>query len=321
MNGKLVVSSSPHLRAPETVTSVMLDVLVALFPVALASVLLFGYNALVVIIVSIVAAMAAETAMQAIMYRKTVLLGDGSAAVTGLLLALTLPANVPWWIPAVGSVCAIIIAKHLFGGLGNNIFNPALVGRAILTLSWGTYMVGNIWPEPRLFQPAADVITTATPLESHEHALEVTMQELFLGNMAGSLGETSALALILGALWLFYKGHIDWRIPGGYLVTVFVIGALLGEGFYHGELLTGIFHVLAGGVLLGALFMATDLVTSPVTPWGRVIFGVGCGLITMIIRLYGIYPEGVTFAILLMNAVTPIIDRLTVPRKFGEVKQ
>ena len=321
MNGKLVVSISPHIRAPETVSSVMIDVLVALFPAALASVLLFGYNALLVIVVSVVAAMVAETAMQGIMYRKLALLGDGSAAVTGLLLALTLPANVPWWMPVVGSVCAIVIAKQLFGGLGNNIFNPALVGRAILTLSWGTYMVGTIWPEPRLFQPAADVTTAATPLEGPSYAQEVTLQELFLGNVTGSLGETSALALILGAFWLFYKGHIDWRIPGGYLVTVFSMGALWGEGVYHGELLTGLFHVLAGGVLLGALFMATDLVTSPVTPWGRLIFGIGCGVVTMIIRLFGIYPEGVTFAILLMNAVTPIIDKITIPKKFGEVKK
>jgi len=325
VNNKLVVSSSPHIRSPETISSVMLDVIVALFPVALASVLLFGYNALIVILVAVAAAMIAETAMQAVMYRKLVLVGDGSAAVTGLLLALTLPASVPWWIPVVGSACAIIIAKHLFGGLGNNIFNPALVGRAILTLSWGTYMVGSVWPGPRPFEPTADLTTKATPLdpmEGQEIAMELNLSELFLGNMAGSLGETSALAILIGAFWLFYKGHIDWRIPGSYLATVFVLGAALGEGFYHGFLSTGLFHVLAGGVLLGALFMATDLVTSPVTPLGRLIFGVGCGVITMAIRLFSdVYPEGVTFAILLMNAVTPIIDKATVPKKFGEVKK
>ncbi len=316
VSDKLVVSSSPHLRTPETISGVMMDVIVALFPVALASILIFGYHALIVIVVSIAAAMLAEAAM----LRRFDVLSDGSAAVTGLLLALTLPANVPWWLPAVGSVCAIIIAKQLFGGLGNNIFNPALVGRAILTLSWGGYMVGTIWPEPRPFQLAPDVVTTATPLEEHSYALDVTLPELFFGNVAGSLGETSALAILIGAFWLFYKGHIDWRIPGTYVATVIVLGVALGEGFYENVLLTGLFHVLAGGVLLGAIFMATDLVTTPVTPVGRLLFGIGCGVITMVIRLYGVYPEGVTFAILLMNAVTPIIDRYTVPRKFGEVK-
>jgi len=324
LNSKLVVSSSPHLRTPETITSIMIDVIIALFPVALASVLIFGYYALVTIVVGVLAAMVTE----AVLKMKTDIMSDGSAAVTGLLLALTLPPNAPLWIPAVGSACAILIAKHFFGGVGNNIFNPALVGRAILVMSWGTLMVGgsDFWPVPGVLNfsrnvAGADVETAATPLEAEIVAMGTGWQELLVGNVTGSLGETSAIAILIGAFWLFYKGHIDWRIPGGYIGTVFILGMLLGDGFYMDSvLMTGVFHVLAGGVMLGAFFMATDMVTSPVTPLGRLLFGVGCGVITMIIRLYGAYPEGVTFAILLMNAVTPIIDRYTVPKKFGEVK-
>lgn len=319
MNGKLVISSSPHIRTIESVQSVMIDVLVALFPVALVSVLLFGYQALVTMVIAVVSAMLAE----AIWLRKLDFFGDGSAAVTGLLLAMTLPPSPPWWLVAVGSFAAIIIGKQVFGGIGNNIFNPALVGRAILVVSWGGHMAGQVWPVPKPFAFGVDIsaVTTATPLASEAQALNTTLGQLFIGNVAGSLGETSALALLIGAFWLLYKGHIDWRIPGGYIGTVFILGAALGGGFYENHLLTGLFHVLAGGVLLGALFMATDMVTSPVTTRGKLIFGVGCGLITMLIRLFGSLPEGVTFAILLMNAVTPIIDNFTLPKKFGEVKR
>lgn len=319
MNGKLVLSSSPHIRTIESVQSVMIDVLVALFPVALVSVLLFGYQALVTMAIAVVSAMLTE----AIWLRKLDFFGDGSAAVTGLLLAMTLPPSPPWWLVAAGSVSAIVIGKQVFGGIGKNIFNPALVGRAILVVSWGGHMVGASWPAPKPFAFGADIsaVTTATPLAGQAEALETGFFQLFIGNVAGSLGETSALALLLGAFWLLYKGHIDWRIPGGYILTVFIMGAALGGGFYENQLLTGLFHVLAGGVLLGALFMATDMVTSPVTNLGKLIFGVGCGVITMLIRLFGAMPEGVTFAILLMNAVTPIIDNFTLPKKFGEVKK
>ncbi|HOB86758.1 MAG TPA: RnfABCDGE type electron transport complex subunit D [Bacillota bacterium] len=317
MNGKFVVSSSPHIRTMDTIPSIMIDVLVALFPAALAAVYFFGYRALITMAISMAAAMIAE----AICLRKLNIFGDGSAAVTGLLLAMTLPASAPWWLVVIGAVVAIVIGKQVFGGIGSNIFNPALVGRAFLVASWGGHMAGTVWPAPKLFDFWADIITVATPLNSQEDALKVTLKQLFLGNVAGALGETCALALIIGALWLFYKGRIDWRIPGGYLGTVFIMGALLGGGFYENALKTGLFHVLAGGVLLGALFMATDMVTSPVTPWGRLIFGVGCGVITMLIRLYGAYPEGVTFAILIMNALTPIIDNFTQPKSFGGVKR
>jgi Na+-translocating ferredoxin:NAD+ oxidoreductase subunit D len=318
MNNKLVVSSSPHVRTLESVQSVMTDVLIALFPVALMSVLLFGYQALLTMVISVVTAMAVE----AIWLRKRDLFNDGSAAVTGLLFAMVLPPSPPWWLVVVGAASSIVIGKQVFGGIGYNIFNPALVGRAVVVMSWGSHMVGRVWSPPQPFAFGADIsaVTTATPLAGPEEAMSVSLANLFIGNVPGCLGETSALALLIGGLWLFYKGHIDWRIPGGYLGTVFVMGLIFGGGFYNNHLLTGLFHVLAGGVMLGALFMATDMVTSPVTPRGKLIFGIGCGLITMLIRLWGAMPEGVTYAILLMNAVTPIIDNFTVPKQFGGVK-
>jgi electron transport complex protein RnfD len=284
----------------------MVDVLIALFPAALMAVFLFGYRALITMIIAMFFAMATE----AVILRKGDLFGDGSAAVTGLLLAMTLPPAPPWWVVAIGSIVAIAIGKHIYGGLGSNIFNPALVGRAVLVVSWGSYVAGNVWLKPVPFGFTADLLTRASPLVNTKFSL----LNLFIGTIPGSLGETSALALIIGAIWLFYKGHIDWRIPSGFIGVVFILG------LFDGGLLDGIYHVLAGGVLLGALFMATDMVTSPVTPAGKLIFGVGCGLVTMSIRLFGGLPEGVTFGILLMNGLTPLIDNLTLPKKFGEVK-
>lgn len=319
MDKKMIVSSSPHIRTIESVQSVMTDVLIALFPVALMAVLLFGYRALVTMVISVATAMLVE----ALWLRKRDIYSDGSAAVTGLLFAMVLPPAPPWWLVVVGAASAIIIGKQVFGGIGYNIFNPALVGRAIVVMSWGGHLVGRIWSVPQPFAFGFDVstVTTATVLAGQEEALAVSLSRLFIGNIAGCLGETSALALLIGGLWLFYKGHIDWRIPGGFIGIVFIMGALFGGGFYQNHLLTGLFHVLAGGVMLGAIFMATDMVTSPVTPRGKLIFGIGCGLITMLIRLWGTMPEGVTFGILIMNAVTPIIDNFTVPQQFGGVKK
>lgn len=304
---KLVVSSSPHIKSPESIRSIMVDVLVALFPVALMAVFLFGFRALVTMFIAMAAAMVTE----AIILRKGDFFGDGSAAVTGLLLAMTLPPAPPWWVVAIGSVVAIAIGKQIYGGIGNNIFNPALVGRAVLVVSWGTHLAGNVWLKPVPFDLAADAVTKASPLVTYDASLV----DLFIGAVPGSLGETSAIALIIGAIWLYYRGHIDWRIPGGFIGAVFILGLSSG-GFSM-----GLYHVLAGGVLLGALFMATDMVTSPVTRTGKIIFGVGCGVITMLIRLYGSLPEGVTFGILLMNGITPLIDNFTLPKRFGEVRK
>jgi len=297
----------------------MTDVLIALFPAALMAVLLFGYQALITMVISVATAMFAE----ALWLRKRDFYSDGSAAVTGLLFAMVLPPSPPWWLVVVGAASAIIIGKQVFGGIGYNIFNPALVGRAVVVMSWGGHLVGRVWSQPQPFAFTADIsaVTTATPLSGQEEALAVSLTNLFIGSAPGCLGETSALALLLGAAWLFYKGHIDLRIPGGFIGVVFVMGAVFGGGFYGGALTTGLFHVLAGGVMLGALFMATDMVTTPVTTKGKLIFGIGCGIITMMIRLWGTSPEGVTYAILLMNAVTPIIDNFTVPQQFGGVKK
>ncbi len=306
MDRKLVVSSSPHLKSPEDIQSIMVDVMVALFPAALMGVFLFGYQALITIVLAMVAAMATE----AIIMRKG-FFGDGSAALTGMLLALVLPPAPPWWITVIGSVVAIAIGKHLFGGIGNNIFNPALVGRAVLVVSWGAHIAGDVWLQPQPFGFTADLVTQASPLATYDASL----LDLFIGTVPGCIGETSALALIIGGLWLLYRGHIEWRIPGVFIAIVFIMG------LFDGGFEMGLYHVLAGGALLGAIFMATDMVTSPVTPMGRIIFGFGCGFITMIIRMFGGYPEGVMFAILFMNSVTPLIDNLTVPKKFGEVKQ
>ena len=307
MDIKLVASSSPHIRAPESIQSIMIDVLVALFPATLAGVIIFGFDALITIVIAVLAAMVTE----ALVMKEKNIFGDGRAAVTGLLLALTLPPSPPWWLVAFGSATAMLIGKHVFGGIGNNLFNPALVARAVLLVSWAGPMTN--WVAPDL----VDGVSAATPLAGGNHSF----LNMFFGVIPGSIGEASAIALLIGAAWLFYKGHISWHIPGSYILTAFVLGGLFeGFGSLADMAAMGLFHVLAGGLLLGALFMATDMVTSPVTAKGQIIFGVGCGLITMLVRSFGGYPEGVTFAILLMNAATPLIDNLTIPKKFGEVK-
>lgn len=293
---KLLMASSPHQHASEDSSKIMLEVLMALAPAATLAVFFFGIRALWLILVSVTVAVGTEAVIQKLTGR-AITIRDWSAAVTGLLLAFNVPSSLPLWIVAVGAVVAIAIGKHVFGGLGNNPFNPALVGRAVLLASWPAAMTS--WVAPFTF------LTTATPLGGGVK----DYGPLFLGAIPGSLGETSALALILGGLYLLWRGIIDWRIPAGFIGTVAVFTFVFGGD--------PIFHVLAGGLLLGAFFMATDMVTSPVTKRGRLIMGIGCGLITSIIRLWGGYPEGVTYSILIMNALTPLIDRYTKPVKFG----
>lgn len=303
-NGNLVVSSSPHIRSEETVQRIMLDVIIALLPAAAASVYFFGMGTLAIMLTSIFAAVAAEAAIQKIR-NKPVTINDGSAVITGLLLALTLPPAIPLWMAAVGAVVAIGIGKQVYGGLGCNPFNPALVGRAFMIISFPVHM--TTWISP------LDGVTSATPLGMMKmEGIKTGYMELFLGNVGGSLGETSALLLILGGVYLIYRGVIDWRIPVSFLGTVAVLTMVLG----HDPL----FHLLAGGLMLGAFFMATDMVTTPLTRLGRIIFGIGAGVLVVIIRLYGGYPEGVLFSILLMNIFTPIIDKFIRPRVYGEVK-
>lgn len=302
---RFVVSSSPHVKTPETVQKIMIDVLIALVPAVVVAAVFFREQAIIPIVICLVAAMATEF----LLIRKGIF-NDGSAAVTGVLLALTLPPGSDWWLCVIGAVSAIILGKYVFGGLGNNIFNPALVGRAVLLASWGGRMTA--WMSP------VDLKSTATPLAEPGQAALV---DLFTGNVSGSLGETSAVALLIGAAYLLYRGHINWRIPGGYIGSALIMGTVMSAAGFGFDINMGLWHVLAGGLLLGALFMATDMVTSPVTPNGQLIFGIGCGVLTMLIRIYGNYPEGVTFAILIMNAVTPLIDNATRPRFYGEVKK
>lgn len=318
-SGELLVASSPHLWAGVSTSQIMRDVLIALAPAALGAVYFFGWRAALVIALSMGAAALTEWGCMRLMGKPSTL-GDGSALVTGLLLALTLPPASPVWLPVLGAAFAIAVVKVAFGGLGHNFVNPALAARAFLLAAFPAAM--TTWTSP------FDAVTTATPLAvlPTPFAPDVlagplpSYRDLFLGTVGGSLGETSALLLLIGAVYLLVKRVIDWRIPVGFLGTLALLSWALGgqAGLFTGDPL---YHLLAGGAILGAFFMATDYVTGPITPQGRWIFAVGCGLITVLIRLYGGYPEGVLFAILLMNVVTPLIDRFIVPAPFGGVKR
>lgn len=298
------VSSSPHIRVKETTKSIMRDVVIALLPATFASVYFFKLQALLVILVSVLSCVGAEYIWQKATKRK-VTVGDLSAVVTGLLLAFNLPPAVPLWIPVVGGFFAIIIAKQFFGGLGQNIVNPALVARAFLLASWPTAM--TTW--------TLDGVTTATPLAALKAGTQApALMDVFIGNVGGCIGETSALALIIGGVYLLAKRVIDWRIPVSFIGTTLVITAFAGRAG------NPLYELFAGGLMLGAFFMATDYATSPITPIGRLIFGVGCGVITSVIRILGGYPEGVSYSILIMNLFVPLIERWTTPKIFGKVK-
>ena len=311
MKDKLIVNVSPHLHKDESVSKIMWTVVISLIPAGVAGVFIFGLSALSVIILGVVTALITEWIMQLFTKRKVTIL-DGSAFLTGLLLAYNLPPKVPFWMPIIGSFFAIAIGKQVFGGLGQNIFNPALTGRVFLMASWPKYM--TTFTRPLTY----DAVTSATPLAALKEGkvLEnVSNWNLFWGVRGGCIGEVCIFALLLGALFLFIKGYISWHIPITYTVVVGLFTYIFGQkGLFSGDWL---FHILSGGLILGAFFMATDYVTSPLTRKGQVIFGIGCGLITAIIRLWGGYPEGVSYAILMMNAATPIIDRYTRNRIYG----
>ena len=319
---EVVVSASPHIRGKIKAEYIMGLVVLALVPASIAGVYFFGRQVLILMIASVVAAVLTET-ITCLLMKRSLTITDGSAVVTGLLLALTLPPTVPVWIPVLGSAFAIIFGKQIYGGLGFNPFNPALVGRAFLSVSWPKLMLNWVWPEGSLgwaqkgaaavAGATADAAAGATALGLWRGGTTgIPYLQLYYGNIAGSLGETSALALLLGGLFLLVCRVIDWRIPFGYLGTVTLFAFFLGED--------PLFHLLAGGLLLGAFFMATDYVTTPITPRGRLIFGIGCGFLTMLLRKFGGSPEGVCFSILLMNVTTPLLDRWTRPKRFGEVK-
>lgn len=308
---KLIVCVSPHLHKKESVSKIMWMVVLSLIPAGAVGVFMFGLTALWVIILGVVSALITEGILQILTRRKVTIL-DGSAFLTGLLLAYNLPPKVPFWLPIVGSFFAIAIGKQVFGGLGQNIFNPALVGRVFLMASWPKYMTSFVRPQN------FDAITSATPLAliKESKVLEnISYLDLFLGKRGGCIGEVCILALLLGALFLFIKGYISWHIPLPYMITVGLFIYVFGpRGIFSGDWL---FHILSGGLILGAFFMATDYVTSPLTRKGQLIFAVGCGMLTAIIRIWGGYPEGVSYAILMMNAATPIIDRYTKNRIYG----
>lgn len=298
---ELVISSSPHVRDDSSVGNIMWSVVLALLPAVFGAVYFFGLRSLLIIAVSIIVCCATEFVFLRLR-GKDVPLSDGSAVLTGLLLALTLPPAVPLWTAAIGALVAIALGKQVFGGLGSNPFNPALVGRAFITASYPVIM--TTW--------TLDGETTATPLALYGDGVVTDYWNLFIGNVAGSLGETSAFLLLLGAAYLIYKGILNWRIPAGMVATVVIFTLVLGHD--------PIFHFLAGSLILGAFYMATDMVSSPITPLGRWIFGIGAGLLVVLIRFWGGYEEGVMYAILLMNMTVPLIDRYTRPRSLGEVK-
>lgn len=324
---KLIVSIGPHMHDEENTARIMWTVSGALLPATLMSVYFFGIPAAMVILVSILSALISEAVTQK-MLKKQVTLSDGSAFLTGLLFAMNLPANAPLYIPAVGSFVAIVITKHLFGGLGYNVFNPALIGRAFVLISFPKLMTTYVAPAATFM--AMDAKTTATPLvlmkeEGMSRLLEIyhtklaLYQDLFIGNRAGSLGETSVIALLLGAVFLLMKRYITWHVPLPFIATVGILTWLFGgkEGLMSGD---AIFHMMSGGLILGAFFMATDYVTGPSVRSAQVVFGVACGALTVLIRLKGGYPEGVMFAILLMNCFAPLLDRGMRSRVFGKAE-
>lgn len=323
MDKALYISSSPHIHSGVTTDKIMRLVIYALLPAIAVAVVFFGLPALKVLLICTLGCVACEALCCKLM-KQPLSIGDGSAALTGILLALNLPPSSPWWMALLGAAIAIVIAKMIFGGLGYNPFNPALVARVVLLISFPVQMTS--WTAPAPLSMGFDAVSSATPLGEMKSAVMLTGQlpematsgfdRYFYGLMAGSLGEVSALVLLLGGLFLIFKRVISWHIPVSFIGSVVVMAGifwLIDPTRYPSPL----FHLLTGGLMLGVFFMATDMVTSPITAKGMLIFGCGCGLLTVLIRLFGGYPEGVSFAILLMNATTPLIDRYTRAEIYG----
>lgn len=327
---KLIVSPSPHTHGPESTQTIMRDVLIALAPAMLVSILASGWSVLMLILVGAAACVLTEFLIQKYLLKRPVTVSDLSAVVTGCLLALNLPPNSPWWLIVVGSVVAIGVAKMTFGGLGQNIFNPALVGRVFLLVSFPVLMTS--WTDSGSLFGLVDAFSGATPLGAVKEGLKngMTLSEMkvddlsftqqFFFNMGGSAGEFSAIALILGFIYLLCRRVIKATIPVTILCTVFVLSGIF--WLANPERFTNpLFNVFTGGLLLGAIFMATDYVTSPMTTKGQIIFGIGIGVITVFVRYFGSYPEGVSFAILIMNCTVPLLNKYCKPRRFGEVRK
>ena len=317
---KLLMKSSPHIRSAEDLNRVMYDVVIALLPACGVSVWFFGWQSLIVLVLASVSALVFEAACLKLAGKENIraTVFDGSALITGILVAMNIPVNSPWWMVVTGSFVAVVIAKQVFGGLGYNIFNPALVARVFLLISFPVQMTH--WIQPSYF--TGEAITAATPLGMLKTEGLAVMQQtyghmdLLVGRVGGSMGEMSALALLLGALFLLARRVISWEIPVSVLGTLAAFTGIFWM-INPERYADPVFHLLSGGAILGACFMATDMVTSPLTRKGMLIFGFGIGLLTAIIRLFGGYPEGISFAILIMNAVVPLIDRVTAPKKFG----
>ncbi len=339
----LHLSTSPHIRYEETVPSIMMYVVLALIPAFFASLYFFGLRALFLTVVCIISCLLTEYVITRFLVKRENTITDWSALITAILLAFNLPPALPWWMAVLGSVFAIGVAKWTFGGLGNNFINPALAGRAFLLASYPAAM--TTWTAPRggtlsglnaagmtAVSSAPDAITSATPLAAFQNAVregsfqaldfQDALGNLFVGNVGGCIGETSALALLMGAAFLLYKRVIGFSIPMTYIGTVFLLSWFFNGtgGFLTTDaLIIPVYQVFAGGLMLGALFMATDMVTSPLTTSGKFLFGFGCGILTFVIRRFGGYPEGVSYSILLMNLVVPLLDRYTRPRVYGKV--
>ncbi len=301
---KLNISVSPHIKSPRTTRDIMLDVLIALLPTAIAGCFIFGFAALALIVACVCVAVLSEYLFCVLTKRKNTAT-DLSAAVTGLLLALNISVNVPIWQAVIGTVFAVIFVKCIFGGIGKNFANPAITARIFMVIAF-TELASSAYP-------LWDIVSSATPLSALASGKSVSMLDLFLGNKGGAIGEVCILALLIGAAYLLIRRVISWHAPVCMIATVFVFSLLI-EGFNFGAALM---WVLSGGLVLGAFFMATDYVTTPTTGLGKAIFGIGAGFITAVIRFFGNYPEGVSFGILIMNIVTPYIDRLTARRPFG----
>ena len=327
MSNLLTVSPSPHLDTDDSVKKIMYRVVFALLPALIWSVVVFGIDALRVTMIAVIASVGFEYLIQRFIMKVKPSVTDGSALVTGLLLAFNLPSNLPWWIIIIGSLVAIGIGKMSFGGLGTNIFNPALVGRVFLLISFPVQMTS--FPAPKMSD--VDAVTSATPLGLLKEGLMngkplselmgqlPTTSDLLFGNMSGSLGEISALMLIIGGLYMLVRKVITWHTPIAVLVSMFIMAGifwLVNPETY----IEPTYHLLTGGAMLGAIFMATDVVSSPMTGKGQIIYGIGIGVITMSIRLFGAYPEGISFATLIMNAFTPLINNTVKPKRFGGKK-
>ena len=309
MEKMLHISVSPHIHGKKTTTGIMLDVVIALLPASVAAVLLFGLSALWVILACVMTAVASE-ALFNLIAKKDQTIGDLSAVVTGLLLALNLPSNIPLWQAVVGTVFAIIVVKCVFGGLGRNVVNPAITARVFMLIAFGS-MTAAVFPN------GVDTSAGATPLSVLANGETVGLLDLFLGKCGGALGETSALALLIGGIYLLVRRVISWHVPVSFIGSAFLLTLLI-EG---GDATAALAWILSGGLFIGAIFMATDYVTSPTTAKGKLIFGLGAGVITVLVRFFGAYPEGVSFAILLMNIVNPYIDSLCTRKVFGGSKK